>query len=166
MKAYEQHGYKVSRCTPHHAGVTKAWADIYRYVASTAWGKAADLQDLAARSNWPIYKKPEHAFSRKAASASNGKELGDHEGSSPITPVRAESPGRFRSQARSGTPDVIGRVASTASVAEIRRTASAASQRGPSTTEFRVSQRRTKPDSPPRGSASPTRRTSSSFATR
>ena len=164
MKAYEQHGYKVSRCTPHHAGVTKAWADIYRYVASTAWGKAADLQDLAARSNWPIYKKPEHAFSRKAASA-NGKELGDHEGSSSMTPVRAESPGRFRSQARSGTPDVIGRVASTASVAEIRRTPSTASQRGPSTTEFRLSQRRMKPASPPRRSASPTRGTSS-FATR
>ena len=162
MKAYETHGYKVSRCTPHHAGVTKAWADIYRYVASTAWGQAADLKDLAGRKNWPIYKKADHAFPRRPSSARDGKYLGDHDGSPSVSmsPVRAESPARSRSAARPGTP-------------EIHRAPSEISQRGPSSaiqrlpsTESRVSQRRRKTASPQQDSSSPTRGTSSSFAGR
>jgi hypothetical protein len=43
-------------------GVTKAWGDIYRYVASTVWGQAAGLKDLAQKFKYPIYQKQEHAF--------------------------------------------------------------------------------------------------------
>jgi hypothetical protein len=175
MKAYETHGYKVSRCTPHHAGVTKAWADIYRYVSSTAWGQAADLKDLAARKNWPIYKKAEHAFPRKPGSARDGKYLGDHDESpsASMSPVRADSPGRLRSAIRSGSPDGSGRVPSTVSALGFHRSPSAISQKGHSSaiqrtpsTESRISQRRLKATSPQKGSASPTRGMSSSFAGR
>jgi hypothetical protein len=74
VKAYETHGNKVSRMKPHHVGVTKTWSDIYRYVASTAWGQAAGLKS-GLKNEFPIYQKPEHAFPRSASPSK-----GNHDG--------------------------------------------------------------------------------------
>jgi len=58
LKRYKAYKGLDLTCT----GVTKAWGDIYRYVASTVWGQAAGLQDLAQKFKYPIYQKQEHAF--------------------------------------------------------------------------------------------------------
>jgi hypothetical protein len=60
-------------------GVTKAWGDIYRYVASTVWGQAAGLKDLAQKFKYPIYQKQEHAFAAvvRPKSAVESKYLSD-----------------------------------------------------------------------------------------
>lgn len=59
---------RLGRNAPSHIRVTQAWGDIYRYVANTAWGQAADLKGLASNNNYPLYQKPEHAFPGKKSS--------------------------------------------------------------------------------------------------
>ena len=74
LKAYQSHGLQVSRNRPHHEGVTRTWGDIYRYVASTAWGQAAGLKDLGKKMRFPIYQNPEHAFPTRPFSRSRNSD--------------------------------------------------------------------------------------------